>query len=331
MLRIALAAALAAAGMVPGGTAAVTVRPMLHAHNCYPEKGAWADRLDRALATGAAPVAIEQDIAWDPARGVPVVSHDNELTGTEPTLEAHFFDRMRPLLDRALAGRRRERWPLYVLHLDFKTNEPAHHRAVWALLGKYERWLTTAARGTDEYDVRPLEAGPLLVLTENGENQAAVFHDAVPAGGRLRLFGTLPSAIVLPDDREARLSALFEAAPEALIPGRATNYRRWANFAWAVVERGGQAAAGAWTPADEARLRAVVDRAHAMGLWVRVYTLNGHAPEAAKGWTAAYNFGSLEAVRPRWRAAIRAGLDFIATDQYEALARELAPGRRDAR
>ena len=30
---------------------------------------------------------------------------------------------------------------------------------------------------------------------------------------------------------------------------------------------------------------------------------------------------------PRWRAAIAAGVDFIATDQYEALSRDL--GQRD--
>ena len=43
----------------------------LHAHNCYPEKGLWKDRLDRALAVRSSDVAIEQDVAWfvDPATG----------------------------------------------------------------------------------------------------------------------------------------------------------------------------------------------------------------------------------------------------------------------
>ena len=35
------------------------------------------------------------------------------------------------------------------------------------------------------------------------------------------------------------------------------------------------------------------------------------------GWTPGYNFKSLDAARTRWRAAIAAGVDFIATDQYE--------------
>ena len=73
--------------------------------------------------------------------------------------------------------------------------------------------------------------------------------------------------------------------------------------------------------ADAARLASIVNRAHESGLWIRFYTLNGHAPEAGLGWSASYNFGSLEAARTRWRAAIAAGVDFIATDQYEEFAR----------
>ena len=38
------------------------------------------------------------------------------------------------------------------------------------------------------------------------------------------------------------------------------------------------------------------------------------------GWTPGYNFGTLDAVRTRWAAAVRAGVDFVATDQYEAFA-----------
>ena len=38
------------------------------------------------------------------------------------------------------------------------------------------------------------------------------------------------------------------------------------------------------------------------------------------GWTKSYNFGSLAQARLRWQAAIDAGVDFIATDQYEAFA-----------
>jgi hypothetical protein len=64
-----------------------------------------------------------------------------------------------------------------------------------------------------------------------------------------------------------------------------------------------------------------------MNLGIRFYTLNGHAPEAGLGWSAGYNFGSVEAARIRWRAAIDAGVDLLATDQYELLAEELKRSR----
>ncbi len=46
--------------------------PVPDAHNCYPYKGEYQDRIDRALRTPF-PVGIEQDVAW--ANGKPVVSH----------------------------------------------------------------------------------------------------------------------------------------------------------------------------------------------------------------------------------------------------------------
>jgi hypothetical protein len=299
----------------------------LHAHNAYPEDGRWLDRIERALATGVRPIAIEQDLAWaagPDGGGRSVLSHDVELRGDEPALADYFFSRVRPLMEAALAQPRPETWPLIVLHLDFKTNERAHHQAVWDLLGRHERWLTTVTRTADDRP-QPFRLGPLLVLTENGAGQAAAFYDAVPVGERLRLFGTVPSArTTTSTDREVQAEAAIRTPVDQLIPSGATNYRRWVNFPWAVVERGGQAAAGPWTADDDARLKAIVDRAHSLGLWVRFYTLNGHPPEASLGWSTGYNFGTLAAVEPRWQAAIAAGVDFVATDQYEAFAGKLA-------
>jgi len=311
----------------PAPSLAPGARVWLHAHNCYPEKGRWADRIERALAAGARHLAIEQDIAWSvdaQGRGRSVVSHDTKLTGDEPTLEAHFFERVRPLMVRALAQDRRDTWPVLVLHLDFKSNEPAHHQAIWELLGRYEPWLTTAERPADDRTVTPFALGPLLVLTEAGDGQADAFHLRVPIGGRLRLFGTAPPA-AFPAARtaEERAAAIHAATPEVLIPGGATSYRRWVNFHWAAVELGGPAKAGPWSAEDEQRLRAIVTRAHDAGLWIRFYTLNGHAPGAGLGWTESYNFGSAGSVAPRWKAAIAAGVEFITTDQYEDLARLL--------
>jgi hypothetical protein len=100
-----------------------------------------------------------------------------------------------------------------------------------------------------------------------------------------------------------------------------------------VVEKDGQRAAGAWTADDAARLDRLVRSAHASGLWIRFYTLDGasDADADANGWFAPYNFGGLDAAQARWDAAIRAGADFVATDQYEAFAQRLAEMRGPVR
>jgi hypothetical protein len=271
---------------------------VLDAHNAYPYQGRWADRLDRALATGA-PIAIEQDLIWRPAMdGHParsVVSHGEPFTGSEPTLR-DFFERVRPLIEAARTASH-DRWPIITLNLDFKDSRPEHFAEVWQLLGEYEKWLTTARKAADAAEVQPLEVGPLLILTGADPAQQVAFHDALPIGARLRLFGAVPDGTM-----------------------RATNYLRWSNNAWSAVEPEGQNRSGDWTPDDADRLRRLVDTAHAGGLWIRFYTLNGHTTREGDemGWTASYNFGSLDAARLRWRAAIGAGVDYIATDQYEA-------------
>ena len=125
-------------------------RPLLDAHNCYPYGARWADRIDRALGAGY-PLAIEQDLAWyvDPATGAAsriVVSHEPKTTGSEPTLRHYFFDRVKPLVEKALAENQRSQWPLIVLHFDFKSTEAPLLRAVWNLLGEYQDWITTAVK-----------------------------------------------------------------------------------------------------------------------------------------------------------------------------------------
>ncbi len=308
----------------PADPLAPGARMWLHAHNCYPEAGAWRDRLDRALGTELPWIAIEQDLVWVPpargnsgAGGRVVVAHETPATGDEPTLDAHFFQRVQPLLDRALAENEPGTWPRVVVSFDFKTNEREHHLAVWDLLGRYERYLTTAVKLGRPGLPSPLRVGPLLVLTESGEGQERDFFERLPAGATLRIFGTVPPPD-LDDDTKKRV---HELPVRRLIPSGVTDYRRWANFPWAAVERGGPDEAGAWTDADAARLAALVARAHDLGLWIRFYTLNGHAPAESRGWSDSYNFGSLEAAAVRWDAARRAGVDFVATDQYEAFAR----------
>ncbi len=277
--------ALGQSTFLPGG------RVLLDAHNSYPESGRWSDRIDRALSTGV-PLAIEQDLYW--RNNDIVVAHDSGALDGAPTLEQYFFERIRPIIEKALRENRREQWPLITLNLDFKSNERPLLDAVWALLGRYEPWLTTATRTATPSAVEQFSVGPLLVLSGSDARQRERFHDLVPAGQRLRAFGGV-------------------AVPTAT----ADNYARWVNYPWSVVEEGGQRKAGTWDNADSVKLASLVQRAHAQGLWIRFYTLDGFTSETDRGYTASYNFGSESAAELRWRAVIRAGVDFVATDQYE--------------
>jgi hypothetical protein len=316
-------------------------RVLLDAHNCYPYNGRWVDRLDRALSTGT-PLAVEQDLVWfrDPTtgRGRSLVAHDEPgkpalgLTGREPTLREYFFERIRPLVEHALREDRRDTWPIITLNLDLKTEEPDHLTAIWTLLTEYQAWLTTAPRREPIADVQPLTVGPVLVLTGESDAQRKAFHDAVPVGQPLLAFGAARPRLRQAGTPAETRERSGDELPD-LLPGARTNYHRWWNNPWSVVERGGKQRAGAWTPADEARLRSLVQAAHKGGLWIRFYTLNGHDPrDESGGWSAGYNFGSEEAARERWRAAIRAGVDFVAVDQYErfsAALREMNPPPTD--
>ncbi|HVW85658.1 MAG TPA: hypothetical protein VHB50_13305 [Bryobacteraceae bacterium] len=277
--------------------------PLADAHNCYPYKGQWKNRIDRALSVGS-PVAIEQDIAW--YGGKAVVSHTDKTTGTEPTLREHFFERVRPLMEQALRENHRDQWPLIVVHFDFKDLQAPLLHAVWDVLGEYQDWITAAAKTDDPTRLSPFEMKPLLVLTEDADAQEEVFFRQVPVGGKLRVFGSGHTNMIVPP----------------------TNYRRWLNYSWHAVEPEGQPKAGEWTPADAARLKALVDGAHKLGYWIRFYTLDGFVPSEDLGWDAGYNFGSRAAVEVRWKAALDAGVDLIASDQYETLGKFVKDWKR---
>ncbi|MGE4069100.1 MAG: CehA/McbA family metallohydrolase [Vicinamibacterales bacterium] len=333
-LAAACAALLLAVATPSAGTRQATAiapgsRVSLDAHNAYPYDGQFADRIDRAL-SGGVPVAIEQDLVWRPAEGGrpgrSIVAHGPPYDGTEPSLEQYFFERIRPIVEKALRDGDPSNWPLVTLNLDLKSNEPEHHRALWELLGKYEPWLTTAVRTPDGRRPAPLDVKPVLVLTGESDEQEHSFHDLVPVGARLRLFGAVHVRPVpgSGETREAAAERFWQDLPATPFP-RATNYRRWWNAPWAVVEQGGQRKAGEWTAADDARLRGLVKGAHEAGLLVRMWTMNGsdEATREANGWSAGYNFGSLGAAERRWRAAIDAGVDYVATDLYESFSKVL--------
>jgi hypothetical protein len=299
-------------------------KPLLDAHNCYPDDGKWKDRLDRALTTGL-PIGIEQDIApyTEPGTGTVIakVTHRSRANASEPTLRNYFFERVRPLVEQALKDKKKERWPLIILHFDFKDNSAPTLEAVWKLLGEYQDWISMATKTDRDEDLSRIDWGPLLVMTEENDLQEEIFYRRLARGDKLRLFGSshLNEAIFRGMNDKQRTYALANAAPDLLLTQRASNYRRWWNNSWFEVEEGGQQRAGEWTDADEERLKALADHAHRTGYWIRFYTLDGFNARQNQGWSADYNFGSLEAAQKRWNAAIAAGVDLIATDQYEEL------------
>jgi hypothetical protein len=298
-------------------------RPLLDAHNCYPYEGQWTDRLDRALSTGT-PIGIEQDLAWamdaESGQGRPVVSHSRDTKGTEPTLREHFFEHVRPAIEKALHDNDRAKWPLITLHFDFQDNRPELLHAVWDLLGDYESWIATGVKGTDPSKLNPIEMKPLLVLTEDNDAQEQVFFTDLKPGAKMRLFGSAHTSMPAGKSREELAHLAATLPPAELLKEKPTNYRRWWNNSWAEVEEGGQAKAGEWTAADNARLRALVDHAHKQGFWIRFYTIDGFGPGEDKGWGQGYNFGSHAAAVVRWKASIAAGVNLIATDQFEDFA-----------
>src|ERR1051325_8536226 len=174
-------------GLTPG------LRTVLDAHNCYPYEGRWADRVDRALAQGF-PVSIEQDLAWyvDPQTGAGriAIHHGDNPTGREPGLRDYFFERVRPIVEKALRENDRRSWPIIYLHFDFKSLAPPLLDAVWRLLGEYEDWITTAAKTGDRHILAPLDVKPVMVLTEEDDVQEEVFYRRLPVGGKLRVFGS---------------------------------------------------------------------------------------------------------------------------------------------
>lgn len=292
-------------------------RSVMDAHNCYPYLGWWNDRIDRALSAGT-PLAIEQDLLWytDKRTGQSrsVVTHGVPSTGHEPNMKDYFFERVRPVVESALKSPDHHDWPLITLNLDLKSEEPEHLEAIWKLLAEYRDWLTTAPRGAQIGEIGALDVKPILVLTGESDGQKAVFWDRVPVGERLLVFGATHTH-----------TENVTAGPKTIAPDAPDNYHRWWNNAWNVIEPGGQPNAGEWNLEKEKRLGDFVAYAHQRGFWIRFYTLDGETvqEESCRGLFHGYNFGSRAAVEQRWRAAAKAGVDYIASDQYEELGQVL--------
>ena len=324
----ALLGALAAAA-VPAGNFAPGVRTLMLAHNAYPDHGQYADRLDRAISAGA-PFVVEEDLAW--VNGKSLLIHGSKSAAKDdPTLEAYFFPKIRPLIEKALRENKPQTWPVVALYLDIKEDPVEHLEAISKVLDRYSAWLTTAVKTADASKQSPLDVHPMIVLVEdkqNDNNKRQVFYDRVPVGGKIRVFG---SATKFDDNpkklpRAEKNAAMPSTPVEQLLTAKADNYHRWFGTDWAFIELCGKDARP-WNPEAEERLKKFVAYGHSLGYLVSFYSVNGFTSSENRGWTDEFNCGLRANAEVRWKAAKAARTDFIATDQYEDLARVLESGR----
>ena len=89
----------------PGNQSLPGSRTVMDAPSCYASYETWYDHIDRALSAGT-PLAIEQDLYSYTKRKDReirvIVAHGAPLSGHEPTMERYFFDRVRPIVERAM-------------------------------------------------------------------------------------------------------------------------------------------------------------------------------------------------------------------------------------
>ena len=188
-------------------------------------------------------------MAWyvDPAtgKGRLSVTHADETTGKEPTLRDYFFERVRPIVEKALAENDRAHWPLIVVHFDFKSNQaPLLH----ARLGPAGR-----IPGLDHDRGEDRRSAPSFAI----RTQAAAGTHGGCRTSRRRSSSTKcrwvrscgcsarPTRRRFPRSRRPSTSSCWRhCRREELLPERPTNYRRWWNNSWHEVEEGGQREAG---------------------------------------------------------------------------------------
>jgi hypothetical protein len=324
---VAIAAKSHSSSFTPGA------RTLMLAHNAYPDdQGKYADRLDRVLAAGARFV-VEEDLVWVDGRSL-LIHNAKAAKPDSPTLETYFFPKVAPIVEKALKAANHGDWPLITLYLDIKNDPVEHLEAISKVLDKHDAWLTKAVKTSDISKQSPLELKPMMVILEDKQNDIKqdFFYDRVPVGGKIRAFG---SATKFDDNpthlprtaRAERLANMVKRDPEQLVAKRADNYHRWFGTDWAFIELCGPQHGADWSAATEARVKKFVDYGHSLGYLVSFYSINGFTDPQNQGWTAEFNFGSLEAAQIRWNAAIKAHADFIATDQYEDLAKAIRAQR----
>lgn len=271
------------------------------AHNCYPADGRGRARLDEALALGFD--NIEIDVGWDAERRRLIVGHDEapKAGATYPEFEEYLV----PALEARWRTPRPDGAPT-VLTIDWKTDHPDAVARFRRFLDDHADWFSSAPKA----EPSPLTVRRLTVCLTGSDRAKERYDASIPPGGTYRAF------------RDVVFGAGgFRDAVASYAPAPATAFHRFVTIAWGHVERGGPAAAGDWSKADEARLKAIVDHAHDRGYRVRFYCLN----ERRSGPFDPYGFPNPAAALIRWKAAAAAGADWVASDDYAAIARALVP------
>jgi hypothetical protein len=274
---------------------------------------------------------VEEDLSWIEGKSLLIHGAKN-LGGDDPTLDSYFFPKVKPLMEKAMKEGNRGNWPIVILYLDIKNDPVEHLEAISKTLAQYDAWITTAVKPADNAVQAPLDVKPMMVLVEDKQKDIKqdFFYDRVPVGGKIKVFGSVTKFGPTPDMKLSKAEGvdyMYTLSAEHVITEKANTYRRWLGADWAVIEKGGETKAGEWTKDSDARLRKFVDYGHKMGYLVSFYCLDGYTEAENQGWDKDYNFGSKKAVRPRWKAAIRANADFISTDHYEELSKMIAAGK----
>lgn len=341
VLAVVAALALAALGAGSSSDPVFLKRTIMLAHNAYASKGGGSvDLFEEALNTGL-PVALEVDLAWlnDPSgKSHTVLGGPRTAAAGDPTFENYVIPRMKPIVEKALKEGNKGNWPLITLYLDFKLDEKTAIPVLEELnktLDEYDTWISFAPKPSNDTVQTALQVRPLLLLCYDKTGVPIVnvkrefYYDRVPVGGKVRVFGSVrdpaaPAGL----SRDAANEFLYTQSPEQVLNSKADTYRRWFFMRWMYIEKGGVSKAGDWTKEDEARLNQFVKRAKDMGYWVSPFTL-GYLPAGQPGFDKDYHFASIEAAQLRWKAALRAKVNFIQTDTltYKALTDLLKAGK----
>jgi hypothetical protein len=288
-------AMLAVVGADPPAT-----RPLpISAHNCYPNDSLSREPLEKALALGID--NIEIDLGWDADGKRLIVGHDAKPRPgvAYPELETYLV----PVFE-AHSKRPREDGAPSVLSVDWKTSEPEAVARFKAFLDAHDGWFSSASKA----EPSPLTKRRLTVCFTGSEAAKRQYDALIPAGGAYRAFS----------DRVFGGAAYREDVTDyAPIPASA--YNRFITLAWQNVERGAPPLAKEWTPAAADRLRAIVEQVHRQGYRARFYCLD--RPDSSG--MVPYHFPTAAAAITRWKAAAVAGADWVASDDYAEIVREL--------